>query len=270
MRHLTRMQQLGRYSAAALAVALAAGCAASASSGAAHSRASGKASSAASASAAAGSAAADGSTTGCAVVHVIAARASTEQPGDGIIGSLVSLIQSSVKATVTQEAVVYPATLSNYASSVGQGDAAIEADLVKDAAQCPQEKFVLVGYSQGAQVVGDALGGGGDSPGLGPTTAPVSAAIAARVLAVIQMGDPRRVPGFSFDVGTDPGATGLFPRPASESLGAVAAKIQSYCDIGDPFCARGQDLAAHLDYTFKYNTAALTFVLGKLHAAGIR
>jgi hypothetical protein len=51
------------------------------------------------------------------------------------------------------------------------------------------------------------------------------------------MGEPRRVPGCSFDVGNDAGATGLFPRPSSETLAPFAAKIQSYCDTGDPFCA---------------------------------
>jgi len=83
------------------------------------------------------------------------------------------------------------------------------------------------------------------------------------------MGDPRRVPGQSFDLGTDPGATGLFPRPPSESLAPFAAKFQSYCDTGDPFCAGGFNLGAHLDYTQKYDTAASTFVQGKLNAAGI-
>jgi acetylxylan esterase len=205
----------------------------------------------------------------CAAVHIIAARASTEPPGDGIIGSLVTMIQHAVKTPVTQEAVVYPATLTNYPSSVGQGDVAMKVDLVSDAGACPRQRFILVGYSQGAQVVGDTLAGGG-GPGLGPATPGVSPVIAAKVIAGIQMGDPRRMPNLSFDAGTDPAAEGLFPRLASQSLVPFAAKLQSYCDVGDPYCAKGNDLAAHLDYTFKYDSAALTFVLGKLHAAGIR
>jgi acetylxylan esterase len=209
-------------------------------------------------------------TSGCAVLHLIVARASIEAPGDGIIGTLATLIQQHIKATSTQEAVVYPATLTNYASSVGLGDAAMKADLTKDAAQCPNEKFVLLGYSQGAQVVGDTLAGGGGAPGLGPVTPGVSSALAAKVIAGVQMGDPRRMPDLSLDAGTDPGAQGLFPRTASESEAPFAAKLVSYCDIGDPYCARGNNLAAHLDYTFKYNNAALAFVLGKLAAAGIR
>jgi acetylxylan esterase len=165
--------------------------------------------------------------------------------------------------------VVYPATLTNYSSSVAHGDSAIKSQIAADVANCPDEQFVLVGYSQGAQVVGDALGGGG-SGNLGtPATPGVPSSTAARILAVIQMGDPRRVPGFSFDVGTAPGATGLFPRPASETLAPFAAKIQSYCDTGDPFCARGANLGAHLNYTQKYNNAASAFVTQRLNAAGL-
>jgi hypothetical protein len=87
---------------------------------------------------------------------VIAARASGEAPGDGIIGSLVKLIQRDVKAKVSQEAVAYPATLQNYLSSAAKGAKAIKSELAADSKKCPKEKFVLAGYSQGAQVVGDA------------------------------------------------------------------------------------------------------------------
>jgi hypothetical protein len=217
----------------------------------------------------AGPASATPSSAACTTVRVIAARASTEAPGDGVIGSLVTLIQNDVTASVSQEAVVYPATLTNYSSSVAQGDSAIKSQLATDVANCPDEQFVLVGYSQGAQVVGDALGGGGGGNLGTPATPGVPSSTAVRILAVIQMGDPRRVPGFSFDVGNDPGATGLFPRPSSETLAPFAAKIQSYCDAGDPFCARGANLSAHLDYTQKYNSAASTFVTQRLNAAGI-
>jgi hypothetical protein len=264
------MRHLGFVIAGLAVGAAVAGCSGSAASPAAHSAAShAKATAAASASASNTAGTTAGSPGGCSVLHIIAARASTEPPGQGIIGSLVTLIQQHVKASVTTEAVVYPATLSNYGSSVGLGDAAMKADLTRAAAQCPNERFVLVGYSQGAQVVGDTLAGGGGAPGLGPVTPGVSPALAAKVIAGIQMGDPRRMPGLSLDAGNDPGAAGIFPRSPSESEAPFAAKLQSYCDTGDPYCAQGNNLAAHLDYTFKYNSAALAFVLAKLHAAGI-
>lgn len=82
-------------------------------------------------------------------------------------------------------------------------------------------------------------------------------------------GDPRRVPGRSFDKGTDPDATGVFPRPASESLARFAKRFRSYCDTGDPFCAGGNNISAHLDYPQKYNKVASAFVTSRLHAAGI-
>ena len=123
----------------------------------------------------AGPASATPSSAACTTVRVIAARASTEAPGDGVIGSLVTLIQNDVSASVSQEAVVYPATLTNYSSSVTQGDSAIKSQLATDVANCPDEQFVLVGYSQGAQVVGDALGGGGGGNlGTSPTATPVT------------------------------------------------------------------------------------------------
>jgi hypothetical protein len=150
---------------------------------------------------------------------------------------------------------------------VAQGDSAIKSQLATDVANCPDEQFVLVGYSQGAQVVGDALGGGGGG-NLG--TRPPRRAVLDRGQ------DPGRdqmrrlvADRVVLDVGNDPGATGLFPRPGSETLAPFAAKIQSYCDTGDPFCTRGANLSAHLDYTQKYNSAASTFVTQRLNAAGI-
>ena len=71
------------------------------------------------------------------------------------------------------------------------------------------------------------------------------------------------------DLGTDPGAQGIFPVQAGQSRAAFGTILRSWCDTGDPFCAGGNNLEAHLDYTTKYNTAANTFVEGRLSAAGI-
>jgi hypothetical protein len=208
-------------------------------------------------------------TSPCAAVHVIAARGSTEAPGAGVIGSLVTDIQSSVSSSVSTQAVVYPAQLFPYNTSSTAGDTAVEQELTAEVQQCPSQKIVLVGYSQGAQIIGDALAGGGGVSGLGPASAPVSSSIASHVVAVIQFGDPRHMPNLTFDTGTGIGATGLFPRLANQSLVPFAGIIQSYCDTGDPFCASGNNLGAHLDYTTKYDSPATTFVAGRLHSVGI-
>lgn len=184
---------------------------------------------------------------GCADVHIIATRASTERPGAGIIGSLVGAVQRASDQTVSTEATDYPAVLNPYNQSVAAGVRALTGRLTAKAAACPDTKLVLMGYSQGAHVTGDVLASG-RAPG---------------VTAVILMGDPRYVPGKPFNAGTSKVA-GLFPRGARESLDAFGDRIQSYCDTGDTFCAKGASVAVHLGYTRKYNSAAQRFVLQKI------
>ena len=210
----------------------------------------------------------------CATVDIIVARASTEAQGPGAIGALAEEIQNGVKATVGERSVVYPAALTPYEPSVTAGDKAIKAELEEEVTKCPGQKIVLLGYSQGAQIVGDALGGGGgnksfDGAGDGPATPPAAAFATEKVVGVIQYGDPRRIPGQSFDVGSDKNAEGIFPRLKTQLLTPFAADIQSYCDTGDPFCAKGFNLGAHLDYVEKYDKTADKFIIGRLSAVGI-
>jgi acetylxylan esterase len=87
----------------------------------------------------------------CAQVGIITARASTEAPGEGVIGTLAAAIQSSSTQTVSRTAVVYPALLEPYAPSVASGVAAMTADLEAAVKACPDQKIVLLGYSQGGK-----------------------------------------------------------------------------------------------------------------------
>src|SRR6185437_6515933 len=96
---------------------------------------------------------------GCAAVNIITARASTEAQGEGITGSLVTQIVNSSTQTVSREAVVYPATLTNYTSSESQGVTNAEQELTTAVQNCPNQKEVLLGYSQGAQVSMDVIAG---------------------------------------------------------------------------------------------------------------
>lgn len=85
---------------------------------------------------------------GCATVHIIAARASGEDPGPGIIGALVTQVQGASAQTVSTTSVVYPATLTDYADSSAAGTAAVKVLLTEQVGRCPNQKIVLVGYSQ--------------------------------------------------------------------------------------------------------------------------
>ncbi|MET1075966.1 MAG: cutinase family protein, partial [Umezawaea sp.] len=165
--------------------------------------------------------------TDCAAVHVITARASTERPGEGITAAMVSRVVSTSKQTVSRASVDYPATLTDYARSSGQGITALKAQLTTQVQKCPDQKIVLAGYSQGAHVVLDVLGGGGGL-GLGAATPPVPEAVASHVTAVATFGDPRHVPGQPFDVGTAT-RNGRFPRSAAQlqTLAGFADRIQA-------------------------------------------
>lgn len=80
-------------------------------------------------------------------VHMIVARASTEDPGTGIIGQVANNVKSQIPDSDIV-AVDYPALLSPYVSSQKAGVTAM-TKLVQDYAKaCPQTKMVLMGYSQ--------------------------------------------------------------------------------------------------------------------------
>src|SRR3984957_1662632 len=144
---------------------------------------------------------------GCAAVNLIVARASTEAPGEGTTQSLATQIVNSSTQTVSQEAVVYPATLTNYASSESQGVTNAEQELTTAVGNCPNQKQVLLGYSQGAEVSMDVIAGNSEVG----SVAPVSTAISSHVVAIANFGDPGHVVSQSWDLGTATRA-GLFPR----------------------------------------------------------
>ncbi|BGO98882.1 hypothetical protein NBRC10513v2_003284 [Rhodotorula toruloides] len=244
------------------------------------------------------------STTGCATgVHIIVARASTEAAGEGIIGQVATQVKNQIPGS-SSEAISYPATLYNYLASESAGVAAMTAAIQSYTQRCPDSKIVLMGYSQGAQVVGDSLcgssglyGGGGHSFPSGfsypsspyifsgfkrssmPSELATESPVAKRsveerqlpsdetknIVAVIQMGDPTFVPGKSYDVGTSV-TRGLFPRSNTACFDQFASRIQSYCDAGDEFCASGASLAVHLSYVTKYGSQATQFVVNKARA----
>jgi acetylxylan esterase len=200
---------------------------------------------------------------GCAAVNLIVARASTEAAGEGTTQSLATQIVNSSTQTVSQEAVVYPATLTNYASSESQGVTNAEQELTTAVNNCPNQKEVLLGYSQGAQVSMDVIAGNSE---VGSVKA-VSTAISSHVVAIANFGDPGHVVGQSWDLGTATRA-GLFPRSSAQLKLLTAfggsGKIAAWCDANDPYCASGANLTVHLTYLNRYQNAAASFVLGKI------
>ena len=212
----------------------------------------------------AGPANAVASSGGCAAVSIITARASTEAAGEGITGNLVTAIVNASTQTVSRASVSYPATLNNYANSSLQGINALKSQLTTLVQNCPSTKVVLLGYSQGAHVVLDVLGGG-QGGSLGTATPPIASNIASHVTAVATFGDPRHVPNQSFDLGTAT-RNGRFPRSSTQLsvLAGFASRIAAWCDSNDTFCDSGNSTQVHLTYLNRYQTAAQNFVLGKV------
>jgi len=204
---------------------------------------------------------------GCAQVNIIVARASTEAQGEGITGNLASQVQTDSVQTVSTEAVVYPATLNNYASSESQGVQNAEQELTMAVRNCPNQKQVLMGYSQGANVVLDVVTGNAE---VHPSSVvgPASSTNLSHVVAIAGFGDPGNIVKQAWDLGTDTASNGIFPRSGTQlqaltSFGA-GANTRSWCDTGDPFCASGNNLNTHLTYLNRYQNVAANLVLARI------
>jgi acetylxylan esterase len=139
----------------------------------------------------------------CPPVHVFGARETTAPAGYGSSESVVEAIVAA-NSGATSEAIDYPAVGdSQYSASVQAGVQAVAEAVNNYVQQCPDTKIVLVGYSQGSQIIDDAMCGGGDSyEGITDTTAPIDSDTASHVAAMIWMGNPRHAPGASYNVGS--------------------------------------------------------------------
>ncbi len=109
---------------------------------------------------------------------------------------------------------------------------------------CPDQGFVLLGYSQGALVIGDALVDP-DVRLVGGTVGELHSEATDRIRAIVFYGDPRLVGGEEYNFGTDTGTNGLLPRPFG-SLEAFADRIRDYCVPSDFVCQTAID-AVELD-----------------------
>jgi hypothetical protein len=141
----------------------------------------------------------------CAPVHIIAARASGEAPGYGIIQALADQLKRQIPGA-TSAPVDYPAVLQ-YARSTPVGVTNMKRMIADYTAACPTAKLVLIGYSQGGAVTVDTLCGGGGKD-VGPPTPGLTAEEGRLIKAAVSFGDPRFVPGVSYALGTNKGPKG--------------------------------------------------------------
>ncbi|KAF5855809.1 hypothetical protein ETB97_008413 [Aspergillus alliaceus] len=206
---------------------------------------------------------ADRQTITCSPIHLLVARGTTEPPGNGLMRSLAQLIISDQgPGKADQEAIDYPATgLGNYNAymdSVAQGSQAVTQQVTSYAKNCPNSRIVLLGYSQGAQIIGDAL------CGTVTKSASIDRSIGSHVHTIVLYGDPSFRVGEPYDKGTST-SNGIFSqlRTAGSCL-SYAPLMSSYCDVNDSFCASGKSNIVHTGYFAKYNNNAAEFVISTI------
>ena len=169
----------------------------------------------------------------CADVEVIFARGTSEPPGVGRVGlALADTLRNQLGGrSVATYGVNYPATYDFLNTATGATDAT--GRIAYLAAECPNTRVVLGGYSQGAAVVamlagvpplGDRIGTIGSAP-------PLPAGLNGNVAAVAVFGNP----------------AAKFGSPVS-ARGAFAGKALDLCADGDPICSPGRNPFAHTSY----------------------
>ncbi|KAF2666133.1 carbohydrate esterase family 5 protein [Microthyrium microscopicum] len=196
----------------------------------------------------------------CSPVHLIVARASGESPGEGISRTVSAAVKKVIPET-TSDPVVYPAKMP-YTNSMAKGTAELQRMIAAYTTQCPTTKIALIGYSQGASVVIDAMCGGGGNPEIGPHTEGLSKEQGRNVKVMTVFGDPRFVAGMPYNVGTNNRTNGLYARAKKDAeCPNFKDIIKSWCDTGDNRCASGSSPSVHSSYLNRYQKAAVDFIV---------
>jgi hypothetical protein len=148
--------------------------------------------------------------------------------------------------------------LIEYRLSEREGRNNLETLIREQARECPGEKLVVEGYSQGAQAVADVF-----SKGVGDLTP----AELSHVKAVVLIADPRFNSRESFDRGSfRVGRNGILGARSPGDLSSVANRVRAWCRRDDIVCQGPGTLATHHQdrYLAEYRSAIVSFVAHQL------
>lgn len=209
----------------------------------------------------------------CSDVHVFIAKGNNE-PYPGRQGALVNAICDGLDNCDYEDILYYNPADADFCGSVQQGVANGIAQLNAYNARCPDTKLVISGYSQGAQIVGDILAGGGGTFFNGCTTTPsaaidVNSALGKKIVAGLVFGNTRHTANQPYNQLTGASDNGVFPRPDYQlaNLATWTSKFHDYCVAEDPVCALGGVIDDHLNYFDIYTDMAAAWVKSQLVAA---
>lgn len=178
---------------------------------------------------------------------LITARGTAEPPRNQLLTPVAKTIAKSLVNSQTVD-LDYPADTD--VKLGGTAGVRMLIDTLNLQAQaCPDQRFVLLGYSQGAFVVGDALSAP-DARLVGEKAGEVDPAAADRVVAVVLYGNPRFDGTEGYDAGDyEPSINGILPRPVG-ALTGYHDRIRDYC-VDQDFVCQGTtqiDEKAHVAY----------------------
>jgi hypothetical protein len=187
---------------------------------------------------------------GCTSYEIVMARG-TWEPQDSafLLPQVANRIRSQLgNAQTTVYDVRYPAQ-PDFATSAPQGITDLINHVNTRAAQCPSQRYILLGYSQGGLVVSDALSAPA-ARAYGATGGTLSAGASSRIAAVGTFGSMRFTAGETFNAGTpQAGRQSLLPRRPG-TLTAYASRIMDYCYDGDWVCQNTGSFLTHIGYIF--------------------
>ncbi|WP_053385860.1 cutinase family protein [Leucobacter japonicus] len=203
----------------------------------------------------------------CEPYLLITARGTGEPSSGQLVTGMTRKISKAHAGDVRVLDVDYPAD-----SDVKEGGTIGARTLVDilnvQSEACPDQRFVLLGYSQGALVIGDSLSPPEDRM-VGETVGTVDEGAMERVLAVVLFGDPRFEGAAEYNVGSfDASLDGLLPRP-EDALDAVANRIRDYCVAGDFICQSSLDFDEKPHIAYYSNgmpSEGADFVLARIDA----
>lgn len=177
----------------------------------------------------------------CAEVLVVTARGTGEPTKGQLLSPVARAITQEGPDDITSVDLDYPAD-TDVKEGGTRGVRVLIDTLNVQAEECPDQRTVLLGYSQGAMVIGDALVDP-ESRMIGATVGELTNTARDQVLAVVLYGDPRFEGDEPFNIGTyDAALNGIMPRPEG-SLDEFAERVSDFCVAGDVVCQTTLDVS---------------------------
>lgn len=196
-------------------------------------------------------------------VRVITVRGTNEQLDGGMLGPLAQQIADAFPGRIQVTPLEYAASMEP--GTQADGVNLLISTLNGQAEQCPAQRTVLLGYSQGAMVVGDAL----SAPDVRPNEDngyTLSDQAAQNIIAAELFGDPRFNSETSYDVGDfTKGTNGVMGARGPHELDRYASRTQSYCNYDDLICQTYGSRKGHREYaTNGLRDQAAEYAIGRI------